>query len=78
MDPFGSKRKQTKKSCLGNAVVAVILAIVMAVCIFNGGEAYTEGLLFGIGLMLVVALYWVYRWYKFEDKDFNDPFHFNR
>ncbi len=74
----GSRHKQTKKSCLMNAIVAVALGIFMVVCVFTGGAEYQEGLYFGAGLMALVAVYWVYRWYKFDDKDFNDPLHLNR
>lgn len=72
---LGRNKRHTKKSCIGNAVVAVILAIFMVGCVFAGGQEYMESLLFSAGLMLLVALYWVYRWHKFDDQDFNDPFH---
>ena len=73
---LGPSRRHTKKSCIGNAVAAVVLAVFMVACIFmNGGEQYKDSLLFTAGLMVLVALYWCYRWYKFDDKDFNDPFH---
>lgn len=78
MDPFGSRHKQTKKSCLMNAVVALLLGVFMVGCIFAGGDTYKEGLMFGAALMVAVAGYWVYRWHKFDDKDFNDPFGFNK
>ena len=74
---FGQDRQHTRGSCLGNAAVAALLAVFMVVCIFMGGQEYQEGLLYGAGLLLVVAAYWVYRWYKFEDQDFNDPLHLN-
>lgn len=72
---LGQDREHTKASCLGNAVVAFLLGIFMVACIFMGGEEYKSGLLYGAGLMVLVAGYWVYRWYKFDDQDFNDPLH---
>ena len=47
----------------------------MIVCIFAGGEEYKDSLLYAAGLLALVAVYWVYRWYKFDDQDFNDPLH---
>ena len=68
-------RRHTRTSCLGNAAVAVLLAVFMIVCIFTGGEEYKDSLLYAAGLLALVAVYWVYRWYKFDDQDFNDPLH---
>lgn len=76
---FGG-RKPTKKSCLVNAVVALALGVVMVLCMF-GSEGITQertrDFLIGAGIMAAVALYWVYRYFKFEDKNFNDPFQMN-
>ena len=74
---LGDDRQHSKSSCLGNAAVALLLAVFMVGCMFMGGQEYREGLLYGAGLMVAVAAYWVYRWYKFDDQDFNDPLHFN-
>lgn len=70
--------KQTKKSCLMNAGVALLLGVFMVACVFMGGEEYKEGLFFGAGLMVLVAIYWVYKHIKFDDKDFRDPLNLNR
>lgn len=72
---LGPSKRQTKKSCIGNAIAGIVLAVFMLGCYFAGGEEYREGLLFTAGLMVAASLYWMYRWYKFDDKDFNDPFH---
>lgn len=73
----GIDRTHTRRSCLGNAAVAFALAVFMVICMFVGSvDAETQqNLLIGGGILAAVGLYWVYRWYKFDDQDFNDPLH---
>ena len=47
---LGPNKRQTKKSCIGNAIAGIVLAVFMLGCYFAGGEEYREGLLFTAGL----------------------------
>ena len=81
MSLLGSNRnrKHTKKSCLCNAVVGVLLGAFMIACIFIGEPKSTEsiqGFLVSAGIVLAVSGWWFWRYLKFDEKDFDDPFHF--
>jgi high-affinity Fe2+/Pb2+ permease len=81
MNPLTPNRKQTKKSCLANALVGLVLAVVMALCaVVTGADApeTRQNLLLATGLLLLVTAWWVYRFVRFEEKDFDDPFHLGK
>ena len=41
-------------------------------------DADAKSLVISAGIMAVMGSYWLYKRYKFDDKEFNDPFKFNR
>jgi len=78
MGLFWSSHKQTKKSYLVNAIVAFSLGAFMVGCALFAEGVDAESFLISAGIMAVMGSYWLYKRYKFDDKDFNDPFGFNK
>ena len=78
MGMFTISHKQTKKSLLVNACIAFSLGVFMIACIFIDPDADAKSLIISAGIMAVMGSYWLYKRYKFDDKEFNDPFKFNR
>lgn len=78
MGMFQSRHKQTKKSLLVNAILAYSFGMFMIACIFIDPDADAKSFIISAGIMAVMGTYWLYKRHKFDDKDFNDPFHLNR
>lgn len=78
MGMFQSRHKQTKKSFLVNAILAYSFGLFMIACIFIDPDADAKSFIISAGIMAVMGTYWLYKRHKFDDKDFNDPFHLNR
>ena len=79
MGLFWSSHKQTKKSYLVNACVAFGLGLFMVGCaLFGGEDVDAKSFLISAGIMAVMGTYWLYKRHKFDDKDFNDPFGWNK
>ena len=78
MGMFTSRHKQTKKSYLVNACIAYALGVFMVVCTFIDPDANDRDFFISAGIMAVMGTYWLYKRYKFDDKEFNDPFKLNR
>jgi len=78
MGMFQSSHKQTKKSYLVNAIVAFLLGGFMVGCALFGEDVDAKSFLISAGIMAVMGIYWLYKRYKFDDKDFNDPFGLNK
>ena len=75
---FQSSHKQTKKSYLVNAGIAIALGIFMIACIFLDESVNARDFIISAGIMWVMAAYWIYKHIKFDDKDFNDPFNMRK
>ena len=78
MGMFTSRHKQTKKSYLVNALIAFALGIFMIACIFIDADADAKSLIISAGIMWLMGAYWLYKRHRFDDKEFNDPFGFNK
>ena len=78
MGMFQSSHKQTKKSYVVNAIIAFILGVFMLGCAAFAEVASPRDFVISAGIMWVMGAYWLYKRYKFDDKDFNDPFNFNK
>ena len=78
MGIFTSSHKQTKKSYLVNAIVAFALGAFMVGCALFGEDVDAKSFLISACIMAVMGTYWLYKRYKFDDKDFNDPFNMRK
>lgn len=78
MGLFQSSHKQTKKSYLANAIVAYVLGAFMVGCALLAEDVDSRSFLISAGIMAVMGTYWLYKRHKFDDKDFNDPFGWNK
>ena len=50
----------------------------MVGCALFGEDVDAKSFLISAGIMAVMGTYWLYKRYKFDDKDFNDPFGFHK
>ena len=78
MGMFQSSHKQTKKSYVVNACIAYALGVFMVGCALFAEVEDPKSFLVSAGIMAVMGSYWLYKRYKFDDEDFNDPFNFNK
>ena len=78
MGMFTSSHKQTRKSLLLNACIAYALGAFMLACVFIRPDLDAKSFIVSAGIMAVMGTYWLYKRHKFDDKEFNDPFKFNR
>ena len=64
-----TNRKQTKKSYLMNAIIAVLIGIFMVVSALLKEDVdaeYMQGTAIGVGIMLLLAGYWLRRHLDFD------------
>lgn len=70
MGMITSRHKQTKKSYLANAIAAFVIAIIMIVCAVMKEDLdadYIKGTAVGVGIMLLMGIYWVRKHLNFDE-----------